>query len=483
MKKSELIQYFTQNNKSGYKTREIHVKKNFPELLDDIEKYNETFFSKEKLVFSQKLYHFLYDVKEIPLCEHCGGKMKWRGVFTEGYLKYCSRVCNDKSKHRIMRMKKTNMKRYGVDSVLQNSDIMNKKWETINGKITKKFEELGYIILNSNKIELLIKHPDGHTFTINRKIAINRLNAGCEISTKLLPISSQISTYEIELRNFIDSLGVSYYINDRKIIKPKEIDIYIPSKKIGIEFNGLYWHSEYFVENDYHKNKHKLAKKNNIELIQIFEDEWILKKNVVKSIIKNRLGFVNKKHFARKCKIKEVNSSIVNEFLNKNHIQGYVASKINIALYHNDEIVSVMTFGPQRKSLGARKKKNSYEMLRFCNKTNLLVVGGASKLFKYFLKKYDVNEVVTYADIRYFNGGSYEKMGFTYHSITKPNYWYVFKDTITKKHRFNFRKDVLVKQGFDKTKTAHQIMLERKIPRIYDCGNHKYIYKTNPQQK
>jgi len=134
-----------------------------------------------------------------------------------------------------------------------------------------------------------------------------------------------------------------------------------------------------------------------------------------------------------------------------------------------------MTFGKLRKPLNSKSKSNNeYEMLRFCNILNTNVVGGASKLFKYFINKYKPEQVISYASRSYSNGKLYEKIGFKLQHITKPNYYYII-DGI-KNYRFNFRKDILVKQGFDSTKSEHEIMLERKIYRIYDSGNLKFIY-------
>jgi len=127
--------------------------------------------------------------------------------------------------------------------------------------------------------------------------------------------------------------------------------------------------------------------------------------------------------------------------------------------------------------MGQKSEEGSYEMLRFCNKLNINVVGGASKLFKYFIKKFSPIEVISYADRSWSQGNLYEKLGFELHSKTRPNYYYVINGV--RNHRFNFRKDKLVKEGFDQSKTEHEIMLERKIYRIYDSGQLKYIFKTS----
>ena len=113
-------------------------------------------------------------------------------------------------------------------------------------------------------------------------------------------------------------------------------------------------------------------------------------------------------------------------------------------------------------------------MLRFCNKLNTNIIGGASKLFKHFVENYKSKEITTYADRSISQGRLYETLGFKFIKKTEPNYYYII-DGI-RHHRFNFRKDVLVKQGYDPNKTEHEIMLERNIYRIYDSGNLKFKY-------
>lgn len=96
------------------------------------------------------------------------------------------------------------------------------------------------------------------------------------------------------------------------------------------------------------------------------------------------------------------------------------------------------------------------------------------RLFKYFIKNYQPKEVISYADRSWSQGDLYEKLGFESIGKTEPNYYYIINGV--RKHRFIFRKDQLVKEGFDSTKTEHEIMLGRNIYRIYDSGNLKYVY-------
>ena len=277
----------------------------------------------------------------------------------------------------------------------------------------------------------------------------------------------EVSKPERELRDFISSLNIDFNENTRNIIKPYELDIYIPSKNIAIEFNGLYWHSELFVESDYHLKKTELCEEKGIQLIHIFEDEWVNKRDIVESRLKNLFGVTDNRIFGRKCEIREVPTKEKTIFLNENHIQGAVGSKINLGLYYNDELVSIMTFG-KRPILNY----SEYELIRFCNKLNTSVIGGASRLLKYFINTYKPNEVISYADRRWSTGNLYEKLGFHFKTNTKVN-WFVINQG-KRKHRVKYQKHKLIQMGFDKNKTAHKICLENNLYRIYDCGTKKY---------
>ena len=279
----------------------------------------------------------------------------------------------------------------------------------------------------------------------------------------------------------IYSLIKKYYNNseqsNRIILKGKEIDIYIPELKIGIEYNGLYWHSDLYYNNNYHLNKLKITEKKGIKLVQIFGDEWLYKQDIVKSRLLNIIGKTPSKIYARKCTIKEVSSKDCSSFLDQNHIQGKLGAKVRLGLYHNDELVSLMTFGNLRKNLGQSSKEGSYELLRFCNKLNTTVIGGASKLFKYFINNYNPNSIISYADRRWSEGNLYYNLGFNLIGKSRPNYFYVnLKNTTIREGRFKYRKDILVKQGFDPDKSEHEIMKERGYARIYDCGTLKFEY-------
>lgn len=278
---------------------------------------------------------------------------------------------------------------------------------------------------------------------------------------------------QLEVLDFIRSLGISTVSEDRSILGGKEIDILIPEKKIGIEYNGLYWHSEL----NYGEPKHLLWKQQfahnkGIRLVHIFEDEWLNKSDIVKSRIRHLLGTQSNTVYARKCEIKIISSAEKNSFLDQNHLQGRDVSKICYGLFFKNELVSVMTFKPGSFIKGHR---DGWELNRFASKLNIRVIGGASKLFKRFLIEHSPDQVVSFADRRWNLGGLYEKLGFKFSHCSSPSYWYLEKYS-KRYHRGKFMKHTLIKSEDDNQKTEWELMQSRGFDRIWDCGTVVYKY-------
>lgn len=293
--------------------------------------------------------------------------------------------------------------------------------------------------------------------------------------------ANQMSNAEGEIVEYLKSLNPNIVIEqrNRNIIKPFELDIFLPQQNIAIEFNGLVWHGEKFNHDKYsHLYKTKKCAENGIRLIHIFEDEWLCKKDIVKSRIKSILGGITDKIYARKCMIQYVDSRSAMKFLDDNHIQGRCKGKYHIGLYHDGELVSMMSFGCTRQQKKYNEDyENTYELLRFCNKLNITVIGGASKLLKYFIKNIKPSQIISYADKRWSNGNLYFQLGFKHIRDSVPNYFYIVGKH--RENRFKYRKSELIKQGFDPSKSEHEIMLERKIYRIYDCGTMVFVKNIN----
>ena len=275
------------------------------------------------------------------------------------------------------------------------------------------------------------------------------------------------SHQQTEIKQFIESFGLEIKYNTKSIISPLELDIYIPEKHLAIEFDGLYWHSEFKKEPNYHLNKTELCEKQGIHLIHIFENEWLYKKDIVKSKLKNLLGLYDHKCYARECEIKEISSKESIVFQNENHIQGSCKSKINIGLFYKNELVSLMTFSKHKFD-----KKHKWEMTKFCNKIGWHIPGGASKLLSYFEKTYKPKLLISYADRKWSNGNVYEKLGFKLDHVNLPDYWYfdklynLYPKTIFKKYKL---KNLLEK--FDPEKTEVENMHDNGYNRIFDCGS------------
>jgi hypothetical protein len=283
-----------------------------------------------------------------------------------------------------------------------------------------------------------------------------------------------------QLQEFLTKEGVQFESNDRKILNGYELDLYIPDKMIAIECNGNYWHSEEVLKDDsYHLKKTNGCLEKNIQLLHFFEDEILYKKDIVLSIIKQKLKINNNKIYARKCTIKEIECSEKNDFLQENHIQGKDQSKIKLGLFYENDLQSVMTFGHPRYN-----DKVQWELIRFCNKRNVNVVGAASKLLKYFIKKYNPESIISYADRRISDGNLYEKIGFSFSHCSDPRYFYFpKKNPLDRLHRSNFTKSkIKIKfPNVDLSKTEKDIMKELEYGRIWDCGTKVYIWnKRNP---
>jgi hypothetical protein len=294
------------------------------------------------------------------------------------------------------------------------------------------------------------------------------------ICHKCNPRQKGYSKGELDLFNFILSLCPDAIHGNKNIIKNGlELDIFVPSKNIAFEYNGLYWHSDLYKDKQYHLNKTEECEKLGIQLIHIFEDEWEYKNELIKEKIKHVLNLNNnKKYYARECEVKELPFKDVKNFLNDYHIQGNgVKTKINLGLFYDDLLVGVMTFGNLRKNLNSKSKDGHYELIRFCTKDN--VIGAGGKLFSYMVKKFNPKYIVSYADRRWSSllnveNSLYYKLGFKLDHISKPGYFYT--DFVKRYNRFGFRKpktDLLINEA--------QFWEKYGFRRIWDCGNLVFV--------
>lgn len=316
-------------------------------------------------------------------------------------------------------------------------------------------------------------------FIIDSTVLANRISHGIEVCIKLLPFKSLTSSYELEIANLLNEYNIEFETNKRDLIS-KELDIYIPSKNIAIEFNGVYHHSDERKPNNYHINKYNECKEKGIQLITIWEDQYVTNKDICNSIILSKLGIYEIKIYARKCELRIVDSRIASDFYSSNHIQGKCGATIHYGLYYHDELVSMMSFG--KRKLGKNDIKQ-WELIRYCSKQNTLVIGGSSKLFNHFIKEYKPDVVLSFSSNDISNGNMYKILNFE-NIGQSSSYWYVNKQ-LKRYHRASFSHKNLIKHGFineyDK-RSESEIMKSLGYTKIIDTGQSKWLWKSYSQE-
>lgn len=328
---------------------------------------------------------------------------------------------------------------------------------------------------NISVFDYKIKYGDSMSLTYLKDITVRmtELNRNGSMIT-------YISKPELTIRSFLDEIGVSYETN-RSVLIGKEIDILSHDYKLGIEFNGNKWHTEWFGKKDknYHLDKTKACNVKGYGLIHIFEDELQYKKDIVFAKLKhifNKDGDLEK-IAARKCVIKQIDSESKKYFLEKFHIQGDGQSTISIGSYYKDTLIAVMTFKV------VNKKENKFELTRFASDYNYIHQGVGSKMLSYFIKTFKPDSIVSFADRRWTvneTDNLYVKLGFKLVGKTLPDYRYYNEkmDRYKRFHKFGFRKNILNKKyGLDLSLTETEMVKLIGFDRIWDCGLFKYEWK------
>jgi len=461
-------------NKSG--TIIIHIKKCFPEV-EIPSKFKRSMFKSANGTFWHFQYFDIIDsiIKDELKCPECN----WSTTDT-------------KNKTGALTKHLTN------DHKINISDFIKKhqKYEYLFNKLISQEQTKRYF--NDKKENSVICQLCGETFKVisNTHLKLHNISSDkyrllygkdsiVSISSKQKfidnikshnPSINFRSKGQIEIEEFLTLHGIEIDVCTQKVLNGTELDIYLPQHNIAIEYNGLYWHSEKNGKNKhYHLDKTKKCLEHGIRLIHIFSDEWLTKKEIIKNRLLNLLNKNSDKIYARKCQIINLTKEEKKDFLNKHHLQGNDKSTIMIGLQYENKNVAVMTFGKLRSSLGNKKKENNtFELYRF---SSLNVVGGFSKLLQYFINIYSPEKIITYADRNWSPSPEHcfytTIKGFKFISETKPNYYYTRRYE-KKEHRFNYRKDILIKLGYDANKTELQIMSENGFDRIWDTGNLKY---------
>ena len=486
----------------------------------------------------QILFHVVNDHTLIPECE-CGNKVKWHDD-ARSYRKFCSSKCTATytvAEKKLARVKaglpewhtqsaqwkekviNTSLEKFGVTHYSKTSAFINSVVATNIAKFgtaypsqshegLKKMKETfieNYGVDNPSKVPE-IRTAQSTTWLSNHYSpeALAFLNDDIQFAAEIAvtpvcvlarhydisphPIYTKcrklglvlpkfnISIFEKEVSDYVSAIAGHLTIahSDRSILRNKELDLYLPNIKLAIECNGTYWHSESRGRGSkYHDLKTIECEENGITLMHIWEHDWINKPEIVKSMISSRIS-ATAKIYARNTTVQLIDRTVANRFFNTTHLQGAVnGNTVNLGLYDNNgTLVSVMGLGKSRFNF-----KYQWEILRFSTILNYTVVGGASKLFKRFIKQYNPISVLSYADRSHSTGNVYLKLGFDYVGKSRPGYHYT-KDYIIIHSRHKFQKHKLESclQTYDINLTERENMLNNGYDRIWDCGNNIYVW-------
>lgn len=500
---------------SPEKFRQLMANKQMVSELED-----RTQFLPTKSPARQRCWHIINGLPSIPLCS-CGKELKWN-TKDQVYRRFCSSKCahnsdivRDAIKETCLdRYGKTTylstdrakadykeemVKRFGVDNPFKSTDVQEQIKETISRKygvtnvssldwIKDRITKTHQIRYNRDRYSQLHIPADVCELKRDRDYLAGLYESGKSVSdiardlgvgyTQLcvkfndLGIEIRESSGQHELFTYIKEIyDGSVEVNARVFDNKQEIDVYLPDLRIGFEYDGIYWHSEESSgKKDYHYKKTRAAKEMGINIFHIIDIEWKNKKDICKSRIASLIG-KSKRLYARQTQVRELTHNEASEFFNQNHIQGAAAASLVLGLIYNDEIVAAMSFGKSRfNDFGA-------ELIRFCNKTGINVVGAASRLFKHGVRKLSVKTIVSFCDLRWGTGNLYKVLGFTHLRDNSPSYVYTNRyKTLESRMRYQKHKLEKVLPVFDKNLSEWENMKANGYDRYWDCGNSVWLW-------
>lgn len=299
----------------------------------------------------------------------------------------------------------------------------------------------------------------GHSWrvTVNSRTSYN---TGCPRCA-----NTGTSRAEQDVYDFVKSLCPDAVFHDRSLAQGYEYDISVPSQKVAIEYNGVYWHTEKSKGQNYHRDK-SLA--TDYQVIHIWEPDWLDRQEIVKRMLARKLHKSTEPRLnARQLTVRKSDMARTRDFLNQNHIQGATKGSVYLTLCNSEELVGVMVF--------QRRKDNEWELVRYA--TNAVVRGGFSKLFKHFIRTENPESIVSFSDIGVSDGGMYLQNGFERDGEIKPDYKYLIDGEL--KHKFGYRlkrfrndPELEYQEGLTERELAEINGLER----VYDCGKVRWLW-------
>ena len=390
------------------------------------------------------------------------------------------------SKEIRAKAEQTMLDKYGSKHALQNETFLNKSKETLKRNYNIDHPMYSEVIkqrfkntliekygvdnpMKSNEIKERLKNSNIEKYGVENPMHSEEIR---EKHLKNMLDSDGIarSKGELEVKEFIEYLGIETNTGFLGGANPKQIDILIKDLNIGIEYNGAYWHSEANknMYPNYHYDKYELAKSKNIKLLQIFDFEWDKRNFQVKSYLKSALGKNQRRVYARETIIKDVDKKQASQFLEDYHILGTTNFKKAYGLYSEDELLCLITIGHHHR--------NSEEIVlsRFVGKYDVTVVGGLSKLTEHAFKIH--GPISTWIDLRFSNGQSWINNGWGLVNQLRPDYFYYNIRTLEIVSKQSRKKSTV---NTPSSMTEHEHALSDNLRRIYDCGKLKLLYNPS----
>lgn len=532
--RDKLINIIKTNPIDGISTRIKHM----PELFDAVSEVTDA----PRLI--EKIYCYANDLTSPPRCP-CGSPVKFISI-TQGYREFCSSACNHAritaTNRRIATMisqggvglanpasrkkaSETNQDRYGVtnpfclpkvrewrakNNPMKDPEIVKKMRDNCTSEHGVDWHSKRADVMAAAKATMRTRYGvengaqrhygDSTLATLTDYDAMKNLfdtSTISDIARQLQVSETTVFKYlnmlgirspneitpEIQIKQWLSDIGMDDFAKTRAVLPAKsELDLYSPTIKLAIEYCGLYWHSQRYKDRNYHLNKYRQCNDSGIQLVTIFEDEWLHRPQIVKDRLLHILGMNVSVLGARSLNINYTDRKTANDFFERYHISGHANASVYIAARDaSDNIRAMMSFGKNRKIVKP-KIDWQWEMVRFTTDGGHYP-GVAAKLFNAFVTGHTPSSVLSYADLRWGQGQYLQHLGFERYDDTPPNYWYFSLRNADHQryHRFAFNKRSLMKRYPDlatENCTEYGIAKSAGLERIWDCGNAKWIWRA-----
>ena len=457
--------------------KEYFVKNNIEELWTWYEEASKAYqgYDNRSIIFMLR-----NGITEPPKCIVCEENAAIQFYMAKGKVsEYCSKKCAESSKERAKKMSDTK-KAWNEE---KKAEVQKKREESMVERYGYAYNSFGVSKSGKahNRLDLPVEEIYYEYHVLKKSMVDIADKNSCDydtIRTRLTEKGSKIrrnsrySREEVAIKDFIESLGISVVSNTWEIITNKEIDIYAPEFKFAIEMDGLTWHSHAKCSTKIrmrHLDKTNKCKENEVDLWHITDEQWHDKQEIVKSMIRHKLGKSTERVYARKCEIKEITSMEAREFFDSNHIQGFAAASNYFGLFHKEELVFCMSFGKSRYN-----KNYDYELIRSAAKKDVSVVGGFSKVLKHF-RSLNKGSIISYADKRYSCGEVYYKNGFNLIKETKPGYMWCLKSKSYSRVKFQKHKLAGILKEYNPELSERDNMFKNGFKKYWDCGQMVFV--------